>query len=192
MSPHQDPLPAWLLGLYAQVTAWNSHAYLSWLPVTSPTARSSWSPCYFPQIANSFLCCAFARDVLGPISQWPSAQCLSPSQALGHILPPPFLRLLCTIRPITASEPSPSVGTRWCGTEQVIFVVGLYFFGRLKSLRTEFRLQVSWYFSCMGLSIEPEAGCTVGAHVDFSTTPCLEIALVLKPIFFIHSCILGT
>lgn len=77
---HQDPLPAWLPGLYTQVTAQNSKTYLPWLPVTSPTDTSGWSPC-FPQTANSFLCCAFARDVLGHlISKWPSAECLSLSQ----------------------------------------------------------------------------------------------------------------
>lgn len=77
---HQEPLPAWLPGLYTQVTAQNSKTYLPWLPVTSPTDTSGWSPC-FPQTANSFLCCAFARDVLGHlISKWPSAECLSLSQ----------------------------------------------------------------------------------------------------------------
>lgn len=67
-----------------QVTAWNSQAYLPWLPITSSTARSGWPPCYFPQIANSFLCCVFAHDVLRHLISWqPSAEHVRPSKTLG-------------------------------------------------------------------------------------------------------------
>lgn len=65
----------------------------------------------------------------------------------------------------------------------MISVVELYFFGMLKSLK----LQVSWYFSCMGLGIEPEAECTVGARVDFSPSLVWKLPWSYNPYSpFIH------
>lgn len=139
---HQDPLPAWLACLHTQVTAWNSQTYFPWLAVTSPTARSAWSPCYFPLIPVLCLCswCSWTCDKLVALCRLPEP--LSDLQTVGHILPLPSLSLLCTIKPTAASKPSTSVGSLWHGTEKMICLVELCFLGRLKSLRTWVKAQV--------------------------------------------------